>query len=106
MSRQISTEDLKNDVEELASIATEDRISRERIHAYTHIRDIKYSEDLQSIMEHDILMGDITGVNTISRRFANKLVSIISKYEFQSEKKLILECVEILLDKGAKQNEP
>jgi hypothetical protein len=55
-------------------------------------------------MEHDILMGDITGVNTISRRFANKLVSIISKYEFQSEKKLILECVEILLDKAAKQN--
>jgi hypothetical protein len=105
MSSQISTEDLKNDVEELAIIAIEDRVSSERIHAYTHIRDIKYSEDLQSSMEHDILMGDIAGINTISRRFANKLVSIVSKYEFQREKKLILECVELLLDKEAKQNE-
>ena len=41
---------------------------------------------------------EITGINTISKKFADKLLSILSRYEFNKEKRIILECIEIILD--------
>ena len=99
MATTISTENIKRDVEQLANIAIEDRISKDTIRKYHKIIGKPgLNENLAEVIEHDITISEITGINTISKKFADKLLSILSKYEFNKEKRIILECIEIMLD--------
>ena len=99
MATTISTESIKRDVEQLANIAIEDRISKDTIRKYHKIiGKPSLNENLTEVIEHDIAISEITGINTISKKFADKLLSILSKYEFNKEKRIILECIEIMLD--------
>jgi uncharacterized protein (UPF0333 family) len=99
MATTISTESIKRDVEQLANIAIEDRISKDTVRKYHKIIDKPgLKGNLTEVIEHDITISEITGTNTISKKFADKLLSILSKYEFNKEKRIIVECIEIMLD--------
>ena len=49
-----------------------------------------------SSLKHDIAVADITGTRTVSRRFGEKFLSVLSKYK-NEEQRLVVECTEILI---------
>lgn len=85
MATVIATDNLKKDVRELAVIAIEDGSYRDTIRQYSQFYEIKHRELLEKRLEHDLIVSDITGINRISSRFAEKLLSVLSKYNQYEE---------------------
>lgn len=85
-------EEMKRDVKEIARIAIEDGISVKEIdnlHSYIH-----HNQTLESVkqsLDYKIVVSDIIGKNIVSKRFADKVMSIFSKYQ-KEELKLIMNC--------------
>jgi hypothetical protein len=84
-----AVEEIKKDVEELTNIAIEDTISKVQIHNAFH--PIKWSlvnhwstdkllEEVKKYLDREIAASEIIGRTIISRRFAEKVLSIISKF--------------------------
>jgi hypothetical protein len=84
-----AVEEIKKDVEELTNIAIEDKISKVQIHNVFH--PIKWSlvnhwstekllEEVKKYSDSEIAASEIIGRTIISKRFAEKVHSIISKY--------------------------
>jgi hypothetical protein len=88
-----TSNDIKKDVQELVSVVTEDNISESKIRGYYEMYH-KYGS-FENSLKHDIAVADITGTSTVSRRFGEKFLSILSKYK-NKEQRLVVECTEIL----------
>jgi hypothetical protein len=94
---------IKTDVRELANIATEDKISRQTIKDYHSLAEIHYKEALEDRLKHDLLISDITDINRVSR-FVDKLLFVLSRYQQNEERTLILHCVYLMVEDSTKKS--
>jgi hypothetical protein len=91
-------DDIKADVRELAAIALEDNISKDMIERYRTFHESRYQVKLEEILKYDLLVSNITGIRQVSSRFADKLLSVLSKYQSDEDRKLIFYCVYLMRD--------
>ena len=97
-------DDIKTDVRELAAIAIEDKISKDTIKNYRGLAEIHYKDMLEERLKHDLIVSDITGINGgASKRFADKLLSVLSKYQQNEERRLILQCINLMVEDTTKK---
>jgi wyosine [tRNA(Phe)-imidazoG37] synthetase (radical SAM superfamily) len=84
-----AAEEIKKDVEEFTKIAIEDKISKIQIHNVFHpIRSSyvnhwsteKLLKEVKEYSDREIAASEIIGRTIISKRFAEKILFIISKY--------------------------
>jgi hypothetical protein len=94
---------IKTDVRGLANIATEDKISRQTIKDYHSLAEIHYKEALEDRLKHDLLISDITDINRVSR-FVDKLLFVLSRYQQNEERTLILHCVYLMVEDSTKKS--
>jgi hypothetical protein len=94
---------IKTDVRGLANIATEDKISRQTIKDYHSVAEIHYKEALEDRLKHDLLISDITDINRVSR-FVDKLLFVLSRYQQNEERTLILHCVYLMVEDSTKKS--
>src|SRR5919199_4099049 len=92
-------DDIKTDVKELVDIVIEDKIPKERIEECRSFADIIRKYMLQRRLEHELQVSYITGINRISKRFADKLLSVLSKYNQDEDRRLIIECMDLMASK-------
>jgi hypothetical protein len=82
-------EEIKKDVQEFVEIAIEDKISK--VEVYNIFHPIKWSfvnhwskekllEEVKEYSDREIVASEIIGRTIISKRFAEKILFIISKY--------------------------
>jgi hypothetical protein len=60
---------------------------------YLGFADIHYEDLLEDKLKSDLVISDITGINRVSSRFADRLRFVFSKYQRNEERKLILYCI-------------
>jgi hypothetical protein len=84
----------------LLCLAIEDGSSRDSIRQYGQFYEIKHRELLENRLEHDLMVSDITGINRISGRFVEKLLSVLSKYNQDEERRLIFECIGLMVNRA------
>lgn len=89
MATVYAAEEIKKDVEEFTKIAIEDKISKIQIHNVFHpIRSSyvnhwsteKLLKEVKEYSDREIAASEIIGRTIISKRFAEKILFIISKY--------------------------
>jgi hypothetical protein len=81
-------DDVKTDVRELAAIAIEDKISKDTIKSYRGLAEIHYKDMLEERLKYDLVVSDITGINGVSKRFVDKLLFVLSKYQQNKKTKI------------------
>ena len=100
----VSKDDIKTDVRELATIAIEDKISKDTIKGYHGLAEIHYKDTLEKRLTHDLEVSDITGIRVgASKRFADKLLFVLSKYQQNEERKLIVQCINLMVEHAPKK---
>ncbi len=92
-------DDIKADVKELVDIVIEDKIPKERIDECRHYTDIRRKAMLQQKLEHELQISHITGIDRVSKRFADKLLSVLSRYNQDEDRRLIIECINLMASK-------
>lgn len=84
-----SIKEIKEDVKEFTNIAIEDKISKVQLHNVFHPIKLslinhwstgKLLEEVKDYSDREIAASEIIGRTIISKRFAKKTLSIISKY--------------------------
>lgn len=90
-----STEEIKKDVQELTKIAIEDRIPEEEIRYIYQLAAQGTLQYIEPHLKHKIIVSEIVGREIISRRFADKALLLLSKYD-QRDRTLLLECTMLL----------
>jgi hypothetical protein len=89
MATVYAIEEIKKDVEEFIKIAIEDKISKIQIHNVFHSISLslvnhwsteKLLNEVKEYSDGEIAASEIIGRTIISKRFAEKVLSIISKY--------------------------
>jgi hypothetical protein len=85
-------DELKRDVREVAAISMEDKISKDKIDFYRRLD----RNRLKPEIECDPITSDITGINQVCKRFADKLGSMITKRK-REEPRLILDCIYLIV---------
>ena len=95
--------DIKADVKELVDIVIEDQISLKRIDTYSSYGEKRRDKMLKWRLEHDLDVSYITGIDRISKRLADKLLSILSKYDRDEDRKLIFECMNLMVTKARRE---
>jgi hypothetical protein len=103
-----TSDDIKRDIRELAAIAIEDKISKNKIDYYRREL-LDYSrpdlEDrIRSRLQYDLTVSYITGINQMSKRFGDKLLSVITTYRVTLDPNLILDCVYLMVEDMTEQN--
>jgi hypothetical protein len=93
-----STEEIKKDVEELAKIAVEDKISKQEIATLYKNAAQGARSYIERHLKHQIIVSDIVDRNIMTRRFADKVLSFFPKYEHR-DVTLLLECTLLVYDK-------
>ncbi|MFL6320254.1 MAG: hypothetical protein ACJ72Q_07255 [Nitrososphaeraceae archaeon] len=96
-------DDIKTDVRELAAIAVEDKIPKDIIKNYRGLAEIHYKDMFEERLKHDLVVSDITGINGVSKRFVDKLLFILSKYQQNEERRLILQCINLMVEDATKK---
>jgi hypothetical protein len=96
--------DIKSDVKELVDVVIEDRISRERTDEYREFANLKQKDLLQWKLEHDLRISYITGIHRVSKRFADKLLLVLAKYNRDEDRRLIFECMDLMVSKAKRQS--
>src|SRR5919197_4019257 len=97
-------DDIKTDVRELAAIAIEDKISKDTIKNYRRLAEIHYKDMLEERLKHDLEVADITGINGgVSKRFVDKLLYVLLKYQQNEERRLILQCIYLMVEDATKK---
>jgi hypothetical protein len=89
-------EQIRKDVKALTRIAIEDGITANEIdnlYSYTHHG--QTSDYIKQHLDYKIVVSDIIGRNIVSKRFADKVISIFSKYQ-KEELKLIMNCTKVV----------
>jgi hypothetical protein len=97
-------DDIKTDVRELAAIAIEGKISKDTIKDYRYMYPATYKDSLESRLKHDLLISDIAEINRVSKRFVDKLLSVISKYQEDKERSLVLGCLYLKVEDVTKKD--
>ena len=95
-------DEIKPDVRELANIAIADKISRHTIKDYLNLAEMHYKEALEERLRQDLLISDITGINKVTSKFADKLLFVLSKYQQNEERRLIVHCISLMVDQASK----
>jgi hypothetical protein len=98
-------DDIKTDVRELVAIAIEDKISKDAIKSYSTLAWIHRQTMLEERLKHDLEVSDITGVNGVSKRFVEKLLFVLSKCQQNEERRLILQCIILMVEDATKNND-
>jgi hypothetical protein len=89
MATAYAVEEIKKDVDEFTKIAIEDKISKVQIHNVFHLigwslanhwSKEKLWEEVKKYLDEQIAASENIGRTIISMRFAEKILSIISKY--------------------------
>jgi hypothetical protein len=89
MTTVYAIEEIKKDVGEFKNIAIEDKISKIQIHNVFHPIGLsfvnhwsteKLLEEIKDYCDREIAASEILGRSIISKRFAEKILAIISKY--------------------------
>jgi hypothetical protein len=93
-------DDIKADVKELTDIVIADKISLKRIIEYRSLIDKRYTMMLQRRLQYQLKMVYITDIHIISKRFADKLLSVLSKYNEDEDRKLIIQCIDMMVSKA------
>jgi hypothetical protein len=96
-------DDIKADVKELVDIVIADKISLKRIIEYRSLINKRYRTMLQRRLERELKMSYIMDIHIISKRFADKLLSVLSKYEEDEDRRLIIQCVNLMVTKANRE---
>ena len=97
-------DDIKTDVRELAAIAIEDKISKDRIKSYHGLAEIHYKDMLEERLKYDLVVSDIAGINGgVSKRFVDKLLFVLSKYQQNKKRRSILQSVYLMAEDTTKK---
>jgi hypothetical protein len=106
MTTVYAIDEIKKDVEELTKIAIEDKISKVQIHnvfypiklgLVNHWSTEKLLEEVKEYSDREIAASEIIGRTILSKRFAEKILSIISKYHKRPQDlKLLIQTALIL----------
>lgn len=89
-------EKMKKDVEDLTRVTIEDGIAGKEIDSlYSYIYNNHALESVKQHLDYKILMSDIVGRIIVSKRFADKVISIFSKYR-RDQLGLIIDCTKLL----------
>jgi hypothetical protein len=89
-------EEMKRDVKEITRIAIEDGIAANEIdNLYSHIHHNQTLESIKQRLDYKIVVSDIIGRNIVSKRFADKVMSLFPKYQ-KEELKLIMNCTKLV----------
>jgi hypothetical protein len=101
MTSVFAQEEIKKDVEDLIKVAIEDEIPGEKINTiFKLVPDWKTDYPLRVIekyVDREISASAIIGRTLISRRFADKIISLISKYYHHKEDRQLFEyCASLL----------
>jgi hypothetical protein len=99
-----NADDIKTDVRELATIALEDKISKDTIKEYSKWYRAGEKDRLEDRLKHDLFISDIAGINRVSKRYVDKLLSVLSKYHDNSERGLVLHCLYLKVEDTAKKD--
>jgi hypothetical protein len=76
-------EEIKKDVKELTKIAMEDGITANEIDTlYSYINHNQTLDSIKQRLDYKIVVSDIIGKNIVSKRFADKVISLFSKYGY------------------------
>ena len=59
-------------------------------------------KDFEKQLKHDLAVSDITGINQVSKRFVDKLLFVLLKYEQYEERRLIFRCISLMADQARK----
>jgi hypothetical protein len=70
---------------------------------YVSFAEIHYKDMLEETLKDDLIISDITGINRVSSRFADKLLFVLSKYQQNEGRRLILRCVDLMVDHASKR---
>lgn len=81
-------------------IVIKDQISLKRLDTYSSYADKRPDKILKWRLEHDLSVSYITGIDRISNRFADNCLSILSKYDQDEDRRLIFECVNLMVTKA------
>ena len=97
-------DDIKTDARELAAIAIEDKISKDRIKSYHGLAEIHYKDMLEERLKYDLVVSDIAGINGgVSKRFVDKLLFVLSKYQQNKKRRSILQSVYLMAEDTTKK---
>jgi hypothetical protein len=96
-------DDIKADVKELVDIAIADKISVKKISGYRSLIDKRYRVMLKQRLEHELRISYITDISIISKRFADKLLSVLSKYDEDEDRRLIIQCIDLMVSKARRE---
>jgi hypothetical protein len=115
MATVYSTEEIKEDISDLTKVVREDNISSDKVcHLFKLLHNLRTDTALSTFeatlerrvthikdyLDQELAASDVLGRTLISRRFAEKVVSVISKYQHRPEDlKLLRYCVMLYFDK-------
>ena len=89
-------EKMKKDFEELTKVTIVDGIAGKEIDSlYSYVYNNYALESIKQHLDYKILMSDIIGKNVVSKRFADKVISLFSKYQ-RDQLGLIIDCTKLL----------
>ena len=89
-------EEMKRDVKEITRIAIEDGIAANEIdNLYSYIHRNQILESIKQRLDYKIVVSDIIGRNIVSKRFADRVISLSSKYQ-KDQLKLIMNCSKLV----------
>lgn len=55
---------------------------------------------LKRKLEHELDVSYVTGFHRISKSFVDKLLSVLSKYDHDEDRRLIFECIGLIVTKA------
>jgi hypothetical protein len=78
-------EEIKKDVRDLTRIAIEDGIAANEIDSlFSYIHHNQTLDFIRQHLDYKIVVSDIIGRNIVSKRFADKVILLFSKYQKKS----------------------
>jgi hypothetical protein len=86
-----------------SSLSTKPKISEKRINEYRSLADKRHRSMLERRLERDLQISYITDIGMISKRFVDKLLSVLSKYDQDEDRRLIIICIDLMVSKARRE---
>jgi hypothetical protein len=115
MATAYATEEIKEDVYDLIKVIREDNISSRKVcHVFKLLFNLETDmapktleraldrrlKHIKEYLDQELAASDILGQTLVSKRFAEKIVSVVSKYQNRPEDlKLLRYCITLVLEK-------
>jgi hypothetical protein len=87
----------------LVDIVIAGKISIKRIIEHHSLVEKRYRSMLQLRLEQELRIAYITDIDIISKRFVDKLLSVLSKYYEDEDRKLIIKCIDLMVSKARRE---